>query len=788
MKMARALVYAQVIAMFLVFPVLKTDARPFLAATSVGGRVLYEIHQDSLKSAQFEDVFGPIPISGAPTNAVTIPLTGNYTAATPAASAAVPLSVKYVYQIMLDASQTLNLTVTNNSSADFSSVQVTLGALGSSTINSLAHSTSGVAQFNVGGKEMDSVVTITVTITPSASGTFAAGDNITASFSLNGLHATKVVVLDSLLKDYAKTFTNEYNLTDTVDVGYIDIAEGFFIYSITNYTNIDMLLSVTHRHVWRSDFCQGKKPPLTSVSDLVGLTYQDSLTASNCNIALREQLPANQTNQYSKHNISANRLFTEWNPVKQKSVTKVDCQVNIGVYGRRVTLSAGDSLSFMINTTSFHYMQMAGTVRQTFRRTSDTVKCAVPSSWSSANHLWDFFTSVRMPDSAAMDTLAVTQNFFSPIAPDSSCRESTKFTPITGYSFVRNQCDITKIINLKPDSIYFTQSLTIPVGSRIKLVNDLVNPIDPDFSKYMGRMRIYDSVSISIPSAPGAPITLYPVSGAVISGTTSPPPSIKLAWNSVSTAVSYSVQVSTTPDFSSMVKDTAGITDTFFVLTGLANSTKYYWCVNAANAGGTSGWSITAFFTLAVATLPDSVILVSPVDTAKNTSEGTLFIWRTATPSATRYMLQIATDSSMGHVLVQDSTINDTLFITASLTVNQTYWWRVKAQNALGWGPYGRKAEFICISAGVLTEHAAPISFECRGFSRTVRYSLSEQCRVSVTYYDVKGRPVFSYVNKLQGPGRYSLTFPGFALGHGAYLCVFEAGTFVKKEKVLVLR
>ncbi len=788
MKMVRALVYVQGIVMFLVFPVLKTDARPFSTAPSVGSSILYEIHQDSLADKYYEAAFGPIPISGAPANTATIPLAGNYTTATPASSPAVLLTVKYVYQILLETAQTLSLTMTNNSSADFSSVQVTLGSLGTSTINALAHGTSGVAQFSVGGKEIDSVINVSVTLTPAASGTFAAGDNVSASFSLNGLNATKVVVLDSLLKNYTRTFTNEYNLIDTVNVAYIDIATGFFIYSVTNYTGLDLLLSVTHRHLWRSDFCQGKNPPLISINDLVGLTAQDSLTASNCDIAVREQFPANQTSTYSKHNISANRLFAEWNPAKKKSVTKVDYSVGVGAYGRRVTLNSGDSLQFVIRTTSFKYREMYGTVMESFRRSSDTMKCVVPSSWSSANHLWDFFTSVRMPDSASMDTLADTLNFFSPIAPDSSCRESMRFTPITGYSFVRKQCDIAKIINLKPDSIYFMQSLTIPVGSRVKLVNDLTNSTDPDFSKYIGRMQIYDSVSISIPSAPGAPITVFPVSGAVISDTTSPPPAVKLAWNSVSTAVSYHVQVSTTPGFSSMVKDTAGITDTFFVLTGLANNTKYYWCVNAANAGGTSGWSITAFFTLATATLPDSVIPVSPVDTVKTTSEGTLFIWRTATPSATRYMLQIATDSSMGHILVQDSTINDTTFLTTSLTVNQIYWWRVKAQNALGWGPFGKKTEFFCISAGVLTKHAAPVSFEYRGFSRTVRYSLAEQCRVSIIYYDVKGRPVYSYVNKRQGPGRYSLTFPDFALGHGAYLCVFEAGRFVKKEKVLVLR
>jgi hypothetical protein len=592
MKKAGILVLMQTVAIILLFPPFKSDAKTFSSAAPISGNFYFEMHQDSLMDKNFVDVFGPIPLNNVPVNAVNIPLAGNFTTGTPAALPPVPLLVKYVYKVTLDTAQTLNLTVANNSSADFSIVQVTLGTLGSTTITNLTHNTSGVAQFNAGGKEIDSAVTVSVTLTPAGSGTFAAGNNLGTSFSLNGLKAVKVVACDSLLKDYKRTFTNEYDLTDSLDVDYIDIDKGFFIYSVTNNTGLDLLLSVTHRHLWRSDFCRGKNPPLTRINDLAGLSFQDSLIASNCIIAIREQFPANQTNLYSKHNISANRLFAEWNTVKKKSVSKVDCMLNIGVYGRRVTLSAEDSLQFAIKTASFKYKEMYGIVMDTFRRSSDTVKSAVPMSWYSDSNPKYVSMAVYMPDSEFVETLSGVLNFFSPIAPDSNCTVTLQFTHAVNNSHVASQLDISRITNQKPDSICFAGSIIIPAGSRVKLINDLTDPNDPDYSKYMGRMKIRDIVTVETATLPGG------------------------------------------------------------------------------------------------------------------------------------------------------------------------------------------------VSAG----RTPPSRFECYGSSKTLRYTLPAQCRVSIKYYDIKGRLIYSFVNKYQGPGRYSQSIPVYAIAHGAYLRIFEAGTFVKKETVLILR
>ena len=52
------------------------------------------------------------------------------------------------------------------------------------------------------------------------------------------------------------------------------------------------------------------------------------------------------------------------------------------------------------------------------------------------------------------------------------------------------------------------------------------------------------------------------------------------------------------------------LTDTSVVLSGLSNSTTYYWRVRAINVGGISGWSeVWSFTTTATGILPNAPVL-----------------------------------------------------------------------------------------------------------------------------------------------------------------------------------
>ncbi|MCL4550311.1 MAG: T9SS type A sorting domain-containing protein [Bacteroidetes bacterium] len=98
-------------------------------------------------------------------------------------------------------------------------------------------------------------------------------------------------------------------------------------------------------------------------------------------------------------------------------------------------------------------------------------------------------------------------------------------------------------------------------------------------------------------TAPAVPTLLSPADGSTNILTT-----LTLSWNASSGAASYHLQVSTDLNFSTTIFDQNNITNTSQQVTGLSNSTLYYWHVNATNVNGTSSYSSTWSFTTINAT------------------------------------------------------------------------------------------------------------------------------------------------------------------------------------------
>jgi hypothetical protein len=86
-----------------------------------------------------------------------------------------------------------------------------------------------------------------------------------------------------------------------------------------------------------------------------------------------------------------------------------------------------------------------------------------------------------------------------------------------------------------------------------------------------------------------APVLVSPDSGA-----TNQSAGLTFEWHKVNNASSYTLQLSTNSDFSSLLNNTS-FTDTSATLT-LSAGTTYYWRVNAINADGASAWSNEWFF------------------------------------------------------------------------------------------------------------------------------------------------------------------------------------------------
>ncbi len=102
----------------------------------------------------------------------------------------------------------------------------------------------------------------------------------------------------------------------------------------------------------------------------------------------------------------------------------------------------------------------------------------------------------------------------------------------------------------------------------------------------------------TIVAAPQAPALVSPADGVG-----DVPITVLLRWNAAALADKYRLQVSTNPDFQSLVLDDSTIAATTRLVSSLQVSTKYYWRVSAANANGAGAYSPAWSFTTRATTL-----------------------------------------------------------------------------------------------------------------------------------------------------------------------------------------
>jgi len=204
---------------------------------------------------------------------------------------------------------------------------------------------------------------------------------------------------------------------------------------------------------------------------------------------------------------------------------------------------------------------------------------------------------------------------------------------------------------------------------------------------------IYRGVSFApIAPAPSAPGLVSPANNS-----TGNPTSLTLVWNKSVTATSYRAQVATDSLFNTIIINDSTLTDSTKSISGLSNNTKYWWRVNAKNAGGTSAYSSSFKFTTILAA-PSAPSLVSPVNNSTGNPTTLNLVWNKSA-TASSYRVQLATDSLFNTLVVNDSTLTDSTRSVTGLSNLTAYWWRVNAKNAGGTSSYSGAYKFTTIVA-----------------------------------------------------------------------------------------
>ncbi len=195
-------------------------------------------------------------------------------------------------------------------------------------------------------------------------------------------------------------------------------------------------------------------------------------------------------------------------------------------------------------------------------------------------------------------------------------------------------------------------------------------------------------IAISVIAPPAAPVLTFPTSNAI-----NLPVSFSAVWSASTGVDFYHVQVSTDSTFSSVFQtNDSSLTTTVKAIGPLAHNVKYYWRVNARNAGGTSAWSVRWGFTT-IPAVPVAPILAFPTSNSGNIPDSILVTWN-PTVDAASYRLQVSTDSTFSAIPWDDSNLTVTSKMIGSLAQNTVYYWRVNAKNAAGTGAWSETWNF----------------------------------------------------------------------------------------------
>lgn len=454
----------------------------------------FESHEDTLDAMEFRVSLGPLGISGAPSQNHVVPVlhaAGQF-------EDTVRLTLEKIYSVKFydTVLNVMPVTLHNSGSVGITDVHIGIVGIDTASVGTLDAGDHAVANLNLAGAMMGHTALFYV----AGNSDSDAAKEITIGFTMTGLIGEELRVEDSAVA-FSKEFVNAYELSDTIDVDYIDIGEGFFRYSMMNYSGVDFFVQGIHRHMWMSAFCEDRN--ITRYEELANVSGSDSAGSYFGNIIESEGFSfSNREITFGRENISNCRLFSEWDESLGKSVTKVGYLVSsVPPVGKIVTMSAHDSLMFTVSASSLKFRELMGTMAKAYDHQSDTQMVAINLPWNNSvkdslrgrfflENVWgDIMMRTALPGRSFLDTLRIDFIAYSPDSTTVRDSTSTALNRVGNDSTFIRSIDITDVANSYSDSVAIVVNTHIPQGTRMRVVNDLM-PGDPDYQKYLGRMII----------------------------------------------------------------------------------------------------------------------------------------------------------------------------------------------------------------------------------------------------------------------------------------------------------
>jgi len=183
-----------------------------------------------------------------------------------------------------------------------------------------------------------------------------------------------------------------------------------------------------------------------------------------------------------------------------------------------------------------------------------------------------------------------------------------------------------------------------------------------------------------------------------------------------------------------------------------------------------------------------------PPNGALVTTDSLVLVWSRSNSDVDRYWMEKDEDSLFASPII-DSLITDTVRTVYSLQSGQTYYWRVRAHNFKGWGPFSEVWSFSVLITGVGGHEEIPIEFSLSqnypnpfNPSTVIRYGLPERAHVRLEVFNLLGQSVAVLVDAEKEAGWHEVELGGSEYSSGVFFYRLEAGSWVMTKKLLMLR
>jgi len=189
------------------------------------------------------------------------------------------------------------------------------------------------------------------------------------------------------------------------------------------------------------------------------------------------------------------------------------------------------------------------------------------------------------------------------------------------------------------------------------------------------------------------------------------------------------------------------------------------------------------------------VTLVTPPHGAVITADSVTVVWNPTEPAVDYYHVELAYDSLFVNSIVIVETFSSTAVEFNLLQNNETYWWRVAAHNAFGFGPWSDPWNFSVLITGIGLDPTLPREhFLYQNYpnpfnpSTTIRYGLPQQTHVTLEVFNMLGQQVALLMDEPQDAGYHEVIFERAALASGLYFYRLRAGDFVGTKKLILMK